>query len=39
LAMLAKRGEVPAERVQEAIDSYDLTNPKAASAGNTEGGG
>jgi pyruvate dehydrogenase E1 component len=39
LAMLAKRGEVPAERVQEAIDRYDLTNPKAASAGNTEGGG
>jgi pyruvate dehydrogenase E1 component len=39
LAMLAKRGEIPAERVQEAIDRYDLTNPKAASAGNTEGGG
>jgi pyruvate dehydrogenase E1 component len=39
LAMLAKRGEVPAERVQEAIDRYDLTNPKSASAGNTEGGG
>ena len=39
LAMLVKRGEMPAERVQEAIDRYDLTNPKAASAGNTEGGG
>jgi pyruvate dehydrogenase E1 component len=39
LAMLVKRGEIPAERVQEAIDRYDLTNPKAASAGNTEGGG
>ena len=39
LAMLAKRGEIPAERVQEAIDRYDLSNPKAASAGNTEGGG
>jgi pyruvate dehydrogenase E1 component len=39
LAMLAKRGEIPAERVQEAIDRYDLTNPKSASAGNTEGGG
>jgi pyruvate dehydrogenase E1 component len=39
LAMLAKRGEIPAEQVQEAIDRYDLSNPKAASAGNTEGGG
>jgi pyruvate dehydrogenase E1 component len=39
LAMLAKRGEIPAERVQEAIDRYHLSNPKAASAGNTDGGG
>jgi len=39
LAMLAKRGEFDAHRVQEAIDRYQLNDPKAASAGNTEGGG
>jgi pyruvate dehydrogenase E1 component len=39
LAMLAKRGEISPKRVQKAIDMYDLSNPKAASAGNTEGGG
>jgi len=39
LAMLAKRGEFDAKRVQEAIDRYQLNDPKAAVAGNTEGGG
>jgi pyruvate dehydrogenase E1 component len=39
LAMLAKQGQVPAEQVQKAIDRYQLNDPKAASAGNTEGGG
>ncbi|MFN8125672.1 MAG: pyruvate dehydrogenase (acetyl-transferring), homodimeric type [Candidatus Nanopelagicales bacterium] len=39
LSVLARRGEVPADQVQEAIDRYDLANPAAADAGNTEGSG
>jgi len=39
LTSLAKRGEVSTEVVQEAIDRYKLWDPKAAGAGNTEGGG
>ena len=39
LAMLARRGEFEAHRVQEAIDRYQLHDPKAAGAGNTEGSG
>ena len=39
LTSLAKRGEVSAEVVQEAINRYQLWDPKAAGAGNTEGGG
>ena len=39
LAMLARRGEFEAHRVQEAIDRYQLRDPKAAGAGNTEGSG
>ncbi|HSN06375.1 MAG TPA: pyruvate dehydrogenase (acetyl-transferring), homodimeric type, partial [Candidatus Angelobacter sp.] len=39
LASLAERGEVPREKVAEAIERYQLTNPAAADAGNTEGGG
>jgi len=39
LAMLAKRGEFEPVKVQEAIDRYQLNDPKAAGAGNTEGGG
>ncbi len=39
LAMLAKRGEFEPVKVQEAIDRYQLNDPKAAGAGNTEGSG
>jgi len=39
LTSLAKRGEVSTAVVQEAIDRYKLWDPKAAGAGNTEGGG
>jgi pyruvate dehydrogenase E1 component len=39
LAMLAKRGEFESVKVQEAIDRYQLNDPKAAGAGNTEGSG
>ena len=39
LTSLAKRGEVTSDVVQEAIDRYQLWDPKAAGAGNTEGGG
>jgi pyruvate dehydrogenase E1 component len=39
LTSLAKRGEVSSEVVQEAINRYQLWDPKAAGAGNTEGGG
>jgi len=39
LTALAKRGEVESHVLQEAIDRYQLADPKAANAGNTEGGG
>ena len=39
LSMLARRGEVPATSVREAIDRYRLTDPTAADPGNTEGSG
>jgi len=39
LAALAERGEVEPGRVAEAILRYDLSNPAAADAGNTEGSG
>jgi len=39
LTSLAKRGEVPSHILQEAIDRYQLWDPKAAGSGNTEGGG
>ena len=39
LASLAERGELPREKVAEAIERYRLTDPSAADAGNTEGGG
>ena len=39
LAMLAKEGKIDSARVQEAIDRYQLADPKAAGSGNTEGGG
>ena len=39
LAALAERGEVEPGRVAEAISRYDLSNPAAADAGNTEGSG
>jgi pyruvate dehydrogenase complex dehydrogenase (E1) component len=39
LAALAKRGEIDAHFVQDAVNRYHLADPKAAGAGNTEGGG
>ena len=39
LASLAKRGEFDAQRVQEAVDRYQLADVTAADAGNTEGSG
>jgi pyruvate dehydrogenase E1 component len=39
LASLAKRGEIDSHVVQEAVNRYQLQDPKAANAGNTEGGG
>jgi len=39
LTSLAKRGEVEPHVVQEALNRYQLHDPKAANAGNTEGGG
>jgi len=39
LAMLAKEGKIDSNRIREAIDRYQLFDPKAAGAGNTEGGG
>ena len=39
LATLAKEGKFEASRVREAIDRYQLWDPKAANSGNTEGGG
>ena len=39
LTSLAKRGEVEPHVVQDALNRYQLHDPKSASAGNTEGGG
>ena len=39
LASLAERGEIGREKVAEAIERYRLTDPTAADAGSTEGGG
>jgi pyruvate dehydrogenase E1 component len=39
LASLAERGELPRETVAEAITRYQLHDPSAADAGNTEGAG
>ncbi len=39
LAMLAKSGEVEAQTVVKAIQMYQLDDPAAADAGNTEGSG
>jgi len=39
LAMLAKSGEIDAQTVAKAIDTYQLHDPAAAEAGNTEGSG
>ena len=39
LAMLAKQGKVEEGKVAQAIARYNLADPKAASAGNTEGSG
>ena len=39
LQQLAKRGEVKAKTVQEAIDKYQINDVTAAEAGNTEGSG
>ena len=39
LTSLAKRGEINADTVQQAIERYQLGDPKAAGSGNTEGGG
>ena len=39
LTSLAERGEVEREAIAKAIDQYQLTDPAAADAGNTEGTG
>jgi pyruvate dehydrogenase E1 component len=39
LAMLAKQGKIEESKVTEAIARYNLADPKAAGAGNTEGSG
>ncbi len=39
LASLAERGEISREQVVEAIERYNLTDPAAADAGNTDGAG
>ena len=39
LAMLAKRGEIDSALVGQAVDRYQLHDPSAADAGNTEGSG
>jgi pyruvate dehydrogenase E1 component len=39
LARLAAAGQVDRQRLSEAIDRYQLDNPAAADAGNTEGSG
>lgn len=39
LAMLAKQGKIESSKVHEALARYNLADPKAAGAGNTEGSG
>jgi len=39
LAALAAKGAIPAEQVTQALTEYQLADPKAADAGNTEGTG
>jgi pyruvate dehydrogenase E1 component len=39
LAALAAQGAIPAEQVALAVTTYQLADPKAADAGNTEGTG
>ncbi len=39
LAALAAKGEISAEQVAQAVTEYQLADPKAADAGNTEGTG
>ena len=39
LAMLARLGDIDAETVTRAIKTYQLDDPSAADAGNTEGSG
>lgn len=39
LAMLAKQGKIEGSKVNEALARYNLADPKAAGAGNTEGSG
>ncbi len=39
LAMLAKRGEIDSALVGQAVDRYQLHDPSAADAGNTDGSG
>jgi len=39
LTILAKRGEIDASKVAQAVEQYQLDNPAAANAGNTEGSG
>ena len=39
LAALAAKGEIPADQVAKAVAEYQLADPKAADAGNTEGTG
>ena len=39
LAALAAQGTIPAEQVAKAVSEYQLADPKAAHAGNTEGTG
>ena len=39
LASLAERGEISTDTVAAAIEQYQLHDPSAADAGNTEGGG
>ncbi len=39
LAMLAKQGKIEGSKVHEALARYNLADPKAAGAGNTEGSG
>jgi pyruvate dehydrogenase E1 component len=39
LSMLARAGDFEPEKIAKAIDTYQLNDPSAADAGNTEGSG